>query len=176
MPAATMRQGDLTQEFEEIFRRHFHFVYRTAFKVTGSRQDAEDIVQTIFLRLLRRELPAALRAKPQAYLYRAAINASVSALRSQRRHHLTDDFSRLETPSPDTGDQIEKQQQDRLRGAIGQLSPQAVELLILRYEHGYSDAEIAKLLGKSRGTIAVTLYRARARLKRLVRVDSGEKL
>jgi DNA-directed RNA polymerase specialized sigma24 family protein len=50
-----------------------------------------------------------------------------------------------------------------------------VEMLILRYEHNYSDAEIGKLLGKSRGVIAVTLYRARARLKKLVRASSGEK-
>jgi RNA polymerase sigma factor (sigma-70 family) len=45
--------------------------------------------------------------------------------------------------------------------ALAQLSPQAVEILILRYEHHYSDAEIAKLLGTSRGSIAVRLYRAR---------------
>jgi DNA-directed RNA polymerase specialized sigma24 family protein len=42
-------------------------------------------------------------------------------------------------------------------------------VLILRYEHNYSDAEIARLLGKSRGAVALMLYRARARLKRLLR-------
>jgi len=46
-----------------------------------------------------------------------------------------------------------------------------VEILILHYEHDYSDAQIGKLLGTSRGVIAVTLYRARARLKKLL----GEK-
>jgi RNA polymerase sigma factor (sigma-70 family) len=59
--------------------------------------------------------------------------------------------------------------------AIAQLNPRAVEMLILRYEHHYSDAEIAKLLGKSRGVVAVTLYRARARLKKLLRASLGEK-
>jgi DNA-directed RNA polymerase specialized sigma24 family protein len=49
-------------------------------------------------------------------------------------------------------------------------------MLILRYEHNYSDAQIAKMLGKSRGTVAVTLYRTRARLKKLLRAASGEKL
>jgi DNA-directed RNA polymerase specialized sigma24 family protein len=44
-----------------------------------------------------------------------------------------------------------------------------VEVLVLRYEHDYSDAEIARLLGKSRGAVALTLFRARARLKKLLR-------
>jgi DNA-directed RNA polymerase specialized sigma24 family protein len=44
----------------------------------------------------------------------------------------------------------------------------------LRYLHDYSDAEIAALLGTSRGVIAVTLYRSRARLRRLLRDSLGE--
>jgi RNA polymerase sigma factor (sigma-70 family) len=51
---------------------------------------------------------------------------------------------------------------------MSQLHPGAVEMLVLRYEHGYSDAEIAKLLGKSRGVVAVGLYRARAKLRKLL--------
>jgi RNA polymerase sigma factor (sigma-70 family) len=59
---------------------------------------------------------------------------------------------------------------------MAKLSPSAVEILILRYEHNFSDAQIAKMLGKSRGTVAVTLYRARARLKKLLRAAMGDKL
>jgi RNA polymerase sigma factor (sigma-70 family) len=58
--------------------------------------------------------------------------------------------------------------------AIAQLNPSVVEILILRYAHDYTDAQIAQMLRKSRGTIAVTLYRARVRLKKLMR--SGEDL
>jgi RNA polymerase sigma-70 factor (ECF subfamily) len=66
--------------------------------------------------------------------------------------------------------------QRSLLDAIAQLNPRAVEILILRYEHDHSDAEIAKMLGTSRGTIAVSLYRTRARLKKLLlRATSGEK-
>jgi RNA polymerase sigma factor (sigma-70 family) len=62
--------------------------------------------------------------------------------------------------------------------AIAQLRPRAVEILLLHYKHDYSDAQIATLLGTSRGTIAVTLYRLRARLKSLVRSadPDGEKV
>ena len=54
------------------------------------------------------------------------------------------------------------------------VNPKAASILILRYLHNYSDAEIAKLLGTSRGVIAVTLYRSRARLKKLLDASLGE--
>jgi DNA-directed RNA polymerase specialized sigma24 family protein len=65
--------------------------------------------------------------------------------------------------------------QRRLVDAIGQLNPGAVEILMLRYVHNCSDAEIAKMLGTSRGTIAVSLYRSRARIRKHMRASSGEK-
>jgi DNA-directed RNA polymerase specialized sigma24 family protein len=46
-----------------------------------------------------------------------------------------------------------------------------VEIVVLRYVHDYRDAEIAKMLGTSRGVIAVTLFRARVRLRRLLSAD-----
>jgi RNA polymerase sigma-70 factor (ECF subfamily) len=55
--------GNLTEEFEQIFREHSLFVYRTAYAVTGNAEDAEDVLQTIFLRLVRRELPPNLKEK-----------------------------------------------------------------------------------------------------------------
>jgi RNA polymerase sigma factor (sigma-70 family) len=58
---------------------------------------------------------------------------------------------------------------------MAQLNPGTVEILILRYTHNCSDAEIARMLGKSRGTIAVTLYRARTKLKKLLRATQKRK-
>jgi RNA polymerase sigma-70 factor (ECF subfamily) len=165
----------LAQEFDEIFREHSQMVYRTAFSVTGSPQDAEDVLQGVFLWLLRRGIPPGLKENPRAYLYRAAINLSLNTLRSRRRHVLTDDHHHLESLSPSPQDNPNEGLETRLADALSQLSPRAVEMLILRYEHNYSDAEIGKMLGASRGTIAVTLYRARARLKKLIKGSDGEK-
>ena len=159
----------LAQEFEEIFREHYQLVYRTAYSVTGSRQDAEDVLQTIFVRLLQRELPPDLVKNPKAYLYRAAVNVSLNVLRSRKRQRLTAEIvDPLEVPARDV-DKPDNEIQRTLLDALAELKPRTVEMLILRYEHDYSDAEIAKMLGKSRGTIAVTLYRARARLRKLLK-------
>jgi RNA polymerase sigma factor (sigma-70 family) len=159
----------LAEELEEIFREHYSLVYRTAYSVTGGPQDAEDIVQSLFLQLLRLGFPEGLRANPKAYLYRATVNLSLNAVKSRRRRVLLADVDRLEAPVQhvDPDPDLKK----RLVDAMAQLHPRAVEILILHYEHNYSDAQIGKLLGTSRGVIAVTLYRARARLKKLL----GEK-
>ena len=48
----------LGQEFENLFHEHYPLVYRTAYRVTGRAEDAEDVVQTLFLRLVRSGLPS----------------------------------------------------------------------------------------------------------------------
>jgi RNA polymerase sigma-70 factor (ECF subfamily) len=170
----SLRGEALAQEFEEIFREYGQFVYRTAYSVTGNRPDAEDVLQTIFLKLLRRELPPNFRTNPKAYLYRAAVNLALNNVRSRKHLSSMDDFDGLEAPAASPVSDADEALQRRLTNAIAQLKPRAVEILVLRYAHNYSDAQIAKMLGKSRGTVAVTLYRARARLKKLMR--AGETL
>jgi RNA polymerase sigma-70 factor (ECF subfamily) len=165
--------GPLAQEFEELFREHSHLVHRTAFSVTGSAQDAEDVVQNLFLWLLRRGIPSGLRENPKGYLYRAAVNLSLNTVKTRRRRQILPvDAERLQlpgdAPNPDSNDE------GRLVDAIAQLNSRAVEMLILRYEHNYSDAQIGKLLGTSRGVVAVTLHRARARLKKLLRASGAK--
>jgi len=158
----------LPQDFEEIFREHAQLMYRTAFSVTGSRQDAEDVLQTVFLKLLQRKVPIEFRTRPKTYLYRAAVNTALDIVRARTRRNFTHDVENLQAPAPRAVPSSDDDIQRRLLDAIAQLRPRAVEILILRYEHNYSDAEIAKMLGKSRGVVAVTLYRTRARLKRLM--------
>jgi len=167
--------GPLPQEFEELFRQHHAFVFRTAYSVTGNAQDAEDVLQTVFLRIFRREFPPALRNNPKGYLYRAAVNASLTTIRSRRHQVSTSEAENLETPVVSAESTVPDEMRRKLTDALAQLKPRAVEILVLRYEHNYSDAAIAKMLNTSRGTIAVSLYRSRARLKKLLRDRSGEK-
>jgi len=170
--ATVITQG-LTREFEDFFRKHFDLVHSTALAVTGSREDADDVVQTVFLRLLRRELPRDVQKNPKAYLYRAAVNESLNIIRRRQRHPTTDlegvDMSANEV-EPLQAEVIHRE----LYEAIAELKPKAAEILILRYVHEYTDVQIAKLLGTSRGTIAVNLYRTRARLKRILRASLGK--
>jgi RNA polymerase sigma factor (sigma-70 family) len=136
--------------------------------VTGSRPDAEDVLQIIFLRLLRRGLPPELWKNPKGYLYRAAVNVSLNTVRDRERRKADGGERLLAIVDPAVPAEPDDPIRRYLLDAIAQLKPRAVEILILRYVHDYSDAEIARMLGTSRGTVAVALFRARARLKTLL--------
>jgi RNA polymerase sigma-70 factor (ECF subfamily) len=168
----------LAENLEDAFREHSRLVYRTAYSVTGSAQDAEDVVQTLFLKLLRRGFPPEFKKNPKGYLYRAAVNLSLNAVKAGRRRKSDVDPERLEAADRGPDEREAAAAKDDLRArlvtAMAQLNPRAVEMLILRYEHETSEAEIGRLLGTSRAVVAVTLFRARARLKTLLRASSGD--
>jgi len=163
----------LPEEFERIYREHSKFIYRTAYRITGNSEDAEDAMQTLFMRILHRELPADFSRNPRAYLYRAAVNISLNIVRDRR--FCSEDRGQRD-PASQEASRGEEQARETLRQAMAELSPKAAEILVLRHVHGYSDAEIAKFLGTSRGTIAVSLFRTRSRLRRVIRARMGDPL
>src|SRR5262245_57551828 len=80
----------LSEELATLFREHSRLVYRTAYYVTRSTDEAEDVVQGVFLHLVRRGVPPGLRDNPKAYLYRAAVNLSLTAVKSRERRALAE--------------------------------------------------------------------------------------
>ena len=157
----------LSQQLERIFDGHYELMYRTAYGLTGSAADAEDIVQTIFVRLLNRELPPDLSTAPERYLYRAAFNLSLNTIRDKRRQVLTDDIAAFDTVCDSGGSGAEDLTLDQaLHEAIAMLNPAAAQIVILRYVHDYSLVDIARMLGTTRSTVAVSLFRSRSRLKK----------
>jgi len=66
------------QDLDQIFLENYQLVYHTAYGITGRREDAEDVLQILFLRLLERGAPPEVRRSVQGYLYRAAINLSLN--------------------------------------------------------------------------------------------------
>jgi RNA polymerase sigma factor (sigma-70 family) len=86
---------------------------------------------------------------------------------------LTGDIERFEasTEAADPGSTEELDQ--RLSAAIAELSETAAQIVILRYIHNCSIEEIAKLVGTTRSTVAVSLFRSRARLKKLIRASQS---
>jgi len=158
---------------EEVFREHSRLIYRTAYGVTGSAEDAKDIVQTIFLRLLERGFPTDFHKNPRAYLYRAAVNQALDIVRKRRRRVFVGEEECLTLPASDTAI-VDDEIHGRLYEAIAELNPESAQIVILRHLHNQSDAQIAKMLGVSRATIAVRLFRLRARLKKIIRASLGE--
>jgi RNA polymerase sigma-70 factor (ECF subfamily) len=174
-----MAQGEASakpsdQQFEQFFLEHYQLVYRTAYSVTGCQEDAEDIVQTGFLRLFRRDSPMDLGKNPKGYLYRAAVNLALDTIRRGRRHVLIFDNSFFERATKPSDGEAAEDLDKRLWKCIAELEASSAQILILRYVHNYSLPEIAKTLGKTRGTVAVSLFRSRSRLKKLIAASGGK--
>src|SRR5271168_4652610 len=74
----------IPDELEQAFQAHNGLVFRTAYRITGNAGDAEDVLQTVFLRMLRRGRSADPLENPESYLRRAAINAALDVIRSRQ--------------------------------------------------------------------------------------------
>ena len=121
------------QDLEAVFQRHNRLVFRSAYRVTGNHSDAEDVMQTVFLRLLRREGSLELGSNPEGYLHRAAVNAALDLLRSRKSARsisledtsaqATQDFS----PGPEAR-HAATEIREWLRDAVGRLNNTAAEM------------------------------------------------
>jgi RNA polymerase sigma factor (sigma-70 family) len=154
----------MLQDLDQIFRDNYRWVHRTAYGVTGRPEDAEDVVQNLFLRLVQRGFPPDIGSNAKGYLYRAVINQALNRVRSRQRQVLRESGLRL-TVSNDSGS---NEAVESLFEVVAESNTQDVELLLLRYVDNYSDAEIAKMRGTTRGAIAVRLSRTRARIRKLM--------
>src|SRR5690349_16132320 len=132
------------RELATLYEKHYQLMYRAAYGVTRSRQDAEDVVQGVFLKLIAEPPSPDFIKNPPGYLYRTAINTALKTVRSRERRK-TVDVDSIEIPGP-AFDPVRQEQIWRLEEAMKQLKPEYVEILQLHYKEGYSCREIAKKL------------------------------
>lgn len=162
-----------------IYAEHHRRVIRAAYRVTGNMEDAEDVLQTVFMRLARREGGSPLSNSLGSYLHRAAINAALDMVRSRqaaRKTALDDVEPMLAGDRTEQPDRIQRGSEIRelIRDGLGQVSPKAAEIFALRYFEGYGNHEIAKMLGTSRSTVNVILHRTRLTLREQIGAAVGE--
>lgn len=149
----------------ELYARHYQAVFRAALRITGNPSDAEDVLQTVFLRVLSRAddpteaTDAALR--PAAYFRRAAVNAAVDVLRRRMVHAETPYDDQAPHASVDPGLLLKEQ----LRRAIATLDSEDATLFLLRSVEGLSNQELADLFRLEKNNVAVRLHRIRLRLQ-----------
>jgi RNA polymerase sigma-70 factor (ECF subfamily) len=163
-------------ELEDLFRQHHRLVFQAAYRVTGDAMDAEDVLQTVFLRLARRAGGPGLDAHAASYLHRAAVNAGLDLVRARGRRPNVSLETTGELAGGEAADRATagREVADWLRDALARLSPRAAEIFALRYLEGVSNRDIARLLGLSQVAVAVTLHRTRGRLRRQLGPIVGE--
>jgi RNA polymerase sigma-70 factor (ECF subfamily) len=166
----------IPDELGQIFRAHHGLVFRTAYRITGNAGDAEDVLQAVFLRMVRRGRSAEPLENPESYLRRAAINAALDVVRARRADTvpLPEESSGLMPAAPMQVDV------SGLRGAlsraIAQLKPMQAEIFALRFLEGLGNQQIAQTLGISQMRVAVIVHRTRLQLRKELRPYLGDRL
>jgi len=166
-------------QLEPIFRQHDKRVFRAAYRITGSAQDAEDVLQTVFLRLIRHpQLPD--QDGIGNYLYRAAINTALDVVRKRRHLRVVSiEDMNPESLSADVEDAASREKsreiRDLLRQELAGLNSTAAEMFALRYFEDHNNQRIAEILGTSKSVVAVTLHRTRTKLHQRLRNHLGGK-
>jgi RNA polymerase sigma-70 factor (ECF subfamily) len=147
--------------FAELYEQHYEAVFRAALRITGNAADAEDVLQTVFLRVLARRADVANVALPAAYFRRAAVNAAVDVLRRRELHaeSLFDDLA------PHAAIQPPVLLKERLRRALAALDGEDASLFLLRHVEGLSIEELSVMFHLEKNNVAVRLHRIRHRLQ-----------
>jgi RNA polymerase sigma-70 factor (ECF subfamily) len=176
---ARCRRGEIGA-FEELYKRYGSRVYTVAYRMTGSAADAEDLVQDVFLQAYRRLDSYRGEAALGTWLHRLAVNACLDYVRSKqgRRQRVTDameDLDALEAPAAGpwrAGAELDRLDLER---AIAQLPPSYRRAFLLHDVEGLEHHEVGAVLGIAEGTSKSLLFKARTRLRTLLRGRPGER-
>jgi RNA polymerase sigma-70 factor (ECF subfamily) len=153
---------DRRQEFEALWREEYPRVFRTAFVVTGDRQEAADVTQEAFARAFERWRTVSRADRPGAWLQRVAVNLSLSWRRRQRlREREAAAQTRSSVGEADLPD-------SDLFAAVRALPPQQRAAVVLRHWVDMSIEETARTLGKRPGTVKALTSQGLANLRRML--------
>jgi len=147
--------------FAGLYKRHYEVVFRAALRITGNPADAEDVLQTVFLRVLSGSEPEASAERPAAYFRRAAVNAAVDVLRRRAVQATT----AYDDQAPHAAVEPALLLKHRLRRAIATLERDDASLFLLRFVEGLSNQELADMFQLEKNNVAVRLHRIRVRLQ-----------
>ncbi len=145
--------------FDEFFHDHYLPLAKAMYLVTGDRADGEDVAQEAMARVYERWDRVARMESPSGYLYRTAINLQRKRVRSSRRQRPLP----LPTGVPDPAETVDRR--ERIRAAIGALTAEQREALILVEFLGLDSTQAAAALGTSSESVRARLHRARTTLR-----------
>lgn len=174
------RDGD-SQAFSRLVERYERMVLRTALRLLGRMDDAQDAAQNTFLRMHRFLRGFDEQRDLGPWLYRVVVNASHDIAR-QRSRRLTSLTEMREAPDPTTrfgAEEIERailkrERQQLVRRALATLPRKERAALVLRDIEGLPTAMVARILGSSESTVRSQLSAARLKLRRFVQHQEEE--
>ncbi|MEW9531876.1 SigE family RNA polymerase sigma factor [Microbispora sp. NPDC049125] len=157
---AAGRPGVVDDTFDDFVRARGGALFRYGFVLTGNADDAADLVQEALLRLGDAWQRVARKDDPEGYVRTIMARQHVSWWRRRRREHLV-----AQTPDSAARQDTRLDEDDGLWAELGELPPKQRAVLVLRYYEDLPDAEIARILGVSAGTVRSQASRALGKLR-----------
>src|SRR5688572_6482777 len=156
--------------FQSLVERHSKYVFHVAYRLTGSSQDAEDVVQETYLKAYRQLSRFEARADFRTWLHRITVNCSIDFIRARRSREIGQDISDLEdaaaadlatgaAPSPDRL-AMSGQINERVREALEGLTKMERAAFMLRHVEGRPIREVAAALGLKTEAAKNSIFRA----------------
>lgn len=162
--------GDPTAmpSWDELVREHADRVYRLAYRLSGSKHDAEDLTQETFIRVFR-SLASYRAGTFEGWLHRITTNLFLDMVRRRgriRMESLPEDYDRVPSSAPDP-EQIyhESRLAPDLQAALASLAPEFRAAVVLADIEGLSYEEIATTLGVKLGTVRSRIHRGRQAIR-----------
>src|SRR5262245_31628194 len=131
--------------FRSLVERHSRYVFNVAYRLTGSAQDAEDVVQIAFLKAYQQLSRFEARADFRTWLHRITVNCSIDLIRSRRHREVGHDPEALEAESAGAAEpalagperlMLSAEIRDRVSEGLGQLSASERLAFTLRHVEG----------------------------------------
>ena len=170
--AERCRDGD-ADAFEQLYREHAGRLYSLAFRMTGSAEEAEDLLQDVFLHAHRKLGSFRGESSLGTWLYRLGMNRCLDHLRGRQARigRATDslDADRAVEPAahmPAVPTAISRLDLER---AIGHLPEGCRAVFVLHDVEGFDHAEVAVIMGITEGTSKSQLHKARVKLRAMLR-------
>jgi RNA polymerase sigma-70 factor (ECF subfamily) len=157
--------GEVRADLEQVFRRDYPLVVGVAARVLGSRDEADDVAQEVFLSFGRSSVPA---EQARAWLSVAAAHTALNLLRSGRRRATREErvAASSEVVVPDVADTVAiREERSAVRSALARLPRKHALALVLRHS-GLSYADVAAALDLSPGSVGTTVRRAELALRK----------
>ncbi len=149
--------------FGELYERYVDKIYRYIYYRVGNSEDAEDLTSRVFFRAMAHVEHYEDRGLPfQAWLYRIAHNLVANHHRDKERRKVIplDEYIANQLFSSDPEHKtVEKQESERLKAVVHQLPEERQQLLLLKFVHHLSNAEIGEIMGKTEGAIKSLYHR-----------------
>ncbi|HEX7363511.1 MAG TPA: sigma-70 family RNA polymerase sigma factor [Bryobacteraceae bacterium] len=174
---AQLRETGLPVTFEAIFQQHYRRVYGLLIRLVGERAQAEDLANEVFCKLYDQPDGAPVWANPAGWLYRAATNAGIDALRAAARRRRYEAEAGTHLPSADGSplDSVLRAEQSRqIRAVLGAMKPAQAQILLMRAD-GCSYKELAEASQVAASGVGTLLNRAEAEFRKRYLKLTGHK-